>query len=57
MAVKNHLFEVIQPFSDDKVRSGRVILLPYLKLEKQLATLVIYRSKYSANNKAKYGKK
>lgn len=44
MALMHYQFEAIHPFSDGNGRTGRILLLLYLKLEKLLDTPAIYLS-------------
>lgn len=57
MALMYYQFEAIHPFSDGNGRTGRILLLLYLKLEKLLDIPTIYLSEYIINNKAAYYKK
>ena len=50
----HYQFEAIHPFSDGNGRTGRILLLLYLKLEKLLDTPAIYLSEYIIKNKADY---
>lgn len=54
MALLHYQFEAIHPFSDGNGRTGRILLLLYLKLEKLLDTPAIYLSEYIIKNKAEY---
>ncbi|MGZ0014770.1 Fic family protein [Yeosuana sp. AK3] len=54
MALMHYQFEAIHPFSDGNGRTGRILLLLYLKLEKLLETPAIYLSEYIIKNKADY---
>ncbi|MCK5400270.1 MAG: Fic family protein [Flavobacteriaceae bacterium] len=54
MAIMHYQFEAIHPFSDGNGRTGRILLLLYLKLEKLLDTPAIYLSEYIIKNKADY---
>jgi len=54
MALMHYQFEAIHPFSDGNGRTGRILLLLYLKLEKLLDTPAIYLSEYIIKNKADY---
>jgi Fic family protein len=54
MALMHYQFEAIHPFSDGNGRTGRILLLLYLKLEKLLDTPAIYLSEYIIRNKANY---
>ncbi|MDC6367693.1 MULTISPECIES: Fic family protein [Flavobacteriaceae] len=57
MALMHYQFEAIHPFSDGNGRTGRILLLLYLKLEKLLDVPAIYLSEHIINNKAAYYKK
>jgi len=57
MALMHYQFEAIHPFSDGNGRTGRILLLMYLKLSKLLDTPAIYLSEYIIKNKADYYKK
>lgn len=54
MALMHYQFEAIHPFSDGNGRTGRILLLLYLKLEKLLDTPAIYLSEYIIKNKTAY---
>ncbi len=54
MALMHYQFEAIHPFSDGNGRTGRILLLLYLKLENLLDIPVIYLSEYIIKHKAKY---
>src|SRR5690606_29529197 len=54
MALMHYQFEAIHPFNDGNGRTGRILLLLYLKLEKLLDTPAIYLSEYIIKNKADY---
>ncbi len=54
MALMHYQFEAIHPFADGTGRTGRILLLLYLKLEKLLDVPAIYLSEYIINNKAAY---
>lgn len=54
MAVLHYQFEAIHPFSDGNGRTGRILLLLYLKLSGLLETPAIYLSEYIIKNKANY---
>jgi Fic family protein len=56
MAVLHYQFEAIHPFSDGNGRTGRILLLLYLKLSGLLETPAIYLSEYIIKNKAEYYK-
>ena len=57
MALMHYQFEAIHPFSDGNGRTGRILLLLYLKMEKLLDIPAIYLSEYIIRNKAEYYKK
>lgn len=54
MAVMHYQFEAIHPFPDGNGRTGRILLLLYLKLSGLLHTPAIYVSEYIIKNKAAY---
>ena len=54
MAVMHYQFEAIHPFSDGNGRTGRILLLLYLKISGLLDMPAIYLSQYIAKNKAEY---
>lgn len=54
MALMHYQFEAIHPFSDGNGRTGRILLLLYLKQTKLLDIPAIYLSEYIINNKAEY---
>lgn len=54
MALMHYQFEAIHPFSDGNGRTGRILLLLYLKIEKLLDTPAIYLSEYIIKNKTAY---
>lgn len=54
MALMHYQFEAIHPFSDGNGRTGRILLLLYLKLEKLLDTPAIYLSEFIIRNKSDY---
>lgn len=54
MAIMHYQFEAIHPFSDGNGRTGRILLLLYLKLSGLLDTPAIYLSEYIMNNKMAY---
>ncbi len=54
MAILHYQFEAIHPFSDGNGRTGRILLLLYLKLSGLLDTPAIYVSEYFIKNKAEY---
>ena len=57
MAVMHYQFEAIHPFSDGSVRTGRILLLLYLKLSGLLSKPAIYLSEYIIQHKADYYKR
>jgi Fic family protein len=57
MAVMHYQFEAIHPFSDGNGRTGRVLLLLYLKLVNLLDIPAIYLSEYIIENKTEYYKR
>ena len=54
MAMLHYQFEAIHPFSDGNGRTGRILLLLYLKLSDLLDTPAIYLSEYIIENKVEY---
>ncbi|HRK25857.1 MAG TPA: Fic/DOC family N-terminal domain-containing protein [Chitinophagales bacterium] len=54
MALLHYQFEAIHPFLDGNGRTGRILLLLYLKLTGLLDTPAIYLSAYIIKNKAQY---
>jgi Fic family protein len=54
MALMHYQFEAIHPFSDGNGRTGRILLLLFLKLEKLLDIPAIYLSEYIIGNKMEY---
>jgi Fic family protein len=54
MAILHYQFEAIHPFADGNGRTGRILLLLYLKLSGLLDTPAIYLSEYIIKNKAEY---
>lgn len=54
MAIMHYQFEAIHPFSDGNGRTGRILLLLYLKISKLLDIPAIYLSEYIIINKNKY---
>lgn len=56
MAILHYQFEAIHPFSDGNGRTGRILLLLYLKLSGLLDTPAIYLSEYIIKNKTEYYK-
>jgi Fic family protein len=57
MALMHYQFEAIHPFADGNGRTGRILLLLYLKMERLLDIPVIYLSEYIIKNKIEYYKK
>ncbi|MBX2966164.1 MAG: Fic family protein [Cyclobacteriaceae bacterium] len=56
MALMHYQFEAIHPFADGNGRTGRILLLLYLKLSGLLDTPAIYLSEYIIKNKVDYYK-
>lgn len=56
MALLHYQFEAIHPFADGNGRTGRILLLLYLKLSGLLNTPAIYLSEYIIKNKTDYFK-
>lgn len=54
MAILHYQFEAIHPFSDGNGRTGRILLLLYLKLSDLLDIPAIYLSEYIIKNKIEY---
>ena len=54
MAVAHYQFESIHPFYDGNGRTGRILNVLYLILEKLLAAPVLYLSRYIIDNKGDY---
>ena len=54
MALMHYQFEAIHPFSDGNGRTGRILLLLYLKIAGLLDTPAIYLSEYIIKNKTSY---
>lgn len=54
MAIIHYQFEAIHPFFDGNGRTGRIILLLYLKLAGLLDLPALYMSNYIIDNKAAY---
>lgn len=54
MALLHYQFEAIHPFADGNGRTGRILLLLYLKLSGLLEVPAIYLSEYIINNKNDY---
>jgi Fic family protein len=56
MALMHYQFEAIHPFSDGNGRTGRILLLLYLKLSGLLDTPALYLSEYIIKHKVDYYK-
>ena len=56
MALMHYQFEAIHPFSDGNGRTGRILLLLFLKMENLLDVPALYLSEYIIQNKAAYYK-
>jgi Fic family protein len=54
LAIMHYQFEAIHPFSDGNGRTGRILLLLYLKMEHLLDIPAIYLSEYIIKNKTDY---
>ena len=54
MAILHYQFEAVHPFSDGNGRTGRILNVLYLCLEKLLDLPVLYLSKYILENKNDY---
>lgn len=54
MAVMHYQFEAIHPFTDGNGRTGRILLLLFLKMEKLLDIPAIFPSQYIMENKRDY---
>jgi Fic family protein len=54
MAIAHYQFESIHPFYDGNGRTGRIINVLYLVLEKLLSAPILYLSRYIIRNKADY---
>jgi Fic family protein len=54
MAIMHYQFEAIHPFSDGNGRTGRILMLLYLKLSGLLDIPAIYLSEYIVKNKVNY---
>lgn len=54
MAIMHYQFEAIHPFSDGNGRTGRILLLLYLKFSGLLDIPAIYLSEYIIKNKNEY---
>lgn len=57
MAIMHYQFEAIHPFSDGNGRTGRILLLLFLKIEKLLDIPAIFLSQYIMDHKNDYYKK
>jgi Fic family protein len=57
MALMHYQFEAIHPFADGNGRTGRILLLLYLKMTKLLDVPAIFLSEYIIKNKTDYYKK
>ena len=57
MALLHYQFEAIHPFADGNGRTGRILLLLYLKLSGLLSIPAIYLSEYIIKNKVAYYQK
>lgn len=57
LALMHYQFEAIHPFTDGNGRTGRILLLLYLKMAKLLDIPAIYLSEYIIQNKTEYYKK
>lgn len=57
MALLHYQFEAIHPFADGNGRTGRILLLLYLKLSGLLEVPAIYLSEYIIQNKNEYYEK
>jgi Fic family protein len=54
MALMHYQFEAIHPFSDGNGRTGRILLLLFLRINKLLDIPAIYLSEYIIQNKTEY---
>ena len=54
MALMHYQFEAIHPFTDGNGRTGRILLLLYLKIEMLLDIPALYLSEYIIKNKTDY---
>ena len=54
LALMHYQFEAIHPFTDGNGRTGRILMLLYLKIEKLLETPGIYLSEFIIENKTDY---
>jgi Fic family protein len=57
MAIMHYQFEAIHPFADGNGRTGRILLLLFLKMEHLLDIPAIYLSDYIIRNKTEYYKR
>ena len=57
MALMHYQFEAIHPFSDGNGRTGRILLLLFLKIHELLDIPAIYLSEYIIRNKTEYYRK
>jgi Fic family protein len=57
LALMHYQFEAIHPFTDGNGRTGRILLLLYLKMERLLDIPAIYLSEYIIQNKMDYYKR
>lgn len=57
MALMHYQFEAIHPFIDGNGRTGRILLLLYLKIKKLLNTPAIFLSEYIIQNRSEYYKR
>lgn len=55
-AIIHYQFESIHPFTDGNGRTGRIILILYLVLQKYLTLPILYLSQYIIDNKIQYYK-
>ena len=54
MAILHYQFEAIHPFFDGNGRSGRILMVLYLVLQKNLISPTLFISQYINNNKTEY---
>ena len=52
--ILHHQFESIHPFNDGNGRTGRILMLLFLVMQKTIAYPVLFLSGYILNNRAKY---
>lgn len=57
MAISHYQFEAIHPFSDGNGRTGRILLLLHLKMEKLLDIPALFLSEYIITHKNEYYKR